>query len=166
MGERERESEKTRTLRRALRLSRLSRWERAFFPPQRIQTLLAAAAPPPNQPPSPAAGAAAAAGAAGAAAAAAGAGGATTLTAAGAGAAAGFAAAAAGFAAAAAAAVVVPSAAAGFLWNHDETPVAGLGSSFFLNQLRILSLPVEERTMNRAKMTPVGGEREKERGGG
>lgn len=66
-------------------------------------------------------------------------------------------AAAAGFAgfAAAAAAAPVPSA-AGFLLSQEEIPLAaGAGSSFFLNHLRTLALPVDERTMKRAKMTPV-----------
>ena len=132
-------------------------------------TLLAAAEPPPNQPPPPEGAAGAAAAAAGAAGAA---GGATTLTSAGlaAGAAAGAAgAAAAGFAAAAAAAAgfaapVSASAAAGFLLNHEEIPLAGLGSSFFLNQLRTLSLPVDESTMKRAKTTPVDDDKGKGEG--
>jgi hypothetical protein len=72
---------------------------------------------------------------------------------------AGLALAAGGAAAAAAAGFAVPPsalAAAGFRENHEELPplLAGAGSSFFLNQFRTLSLPVDESTMKRAKMTP------------
>ena len=110
-------------------------------------TLLAAAEPPPNQPPPPEGAAGAAAAAAGAAGAA---GGATTLTSAG--------------LAAGAAAGAAGAAAAGFLLNHEEIPLAGLGSSFFLNQLRTLSLPVDESTMKRAKTTPVDDDKGKGEG--
>ena len=85
-----------------------------------------------------------------------------------AGAAAGFA--AAGFAAAAVgfvAAVPVSASAteAGFLENHAEMPpLAGAGSSFFLNMFRILSLPVDESTMKSAKMTPERGRTRVEKG--
>ena len=81
--------------------------------------------------------------------------------AAGAAGAAGAAAAAVGLAAAAGFAAPLSASAAGFLLNHDEIPLAGAGSSFSLNQLRTLSLPVDESTMKRAKATPEKARSEK-----